>query len=113
MDEVQSLGNFAGRADRELGIKEINGKKARGFQFDDARKLLPHNSSADETLDIWLDIESNLPLRLQSERKQKDNSTLMDIQWNLDFEPKLFDATPPAGYTDRAPKPPAVDKRGQ
>ncbi len=28
-----------------------------------------------------------------------------DIQWNIDLDPKLFDPTPPAGYTDVSPKP--------
>ncbi len=105
MDEVQSLGSFAGRADRELGIKEIDGTKARGFQFDDASKLLPHNSPPETIADVWIDIESNLPIRLHQERKKKvgdipEMTCTFNIQWNLDFDAKLFDATPPEGYTD-------------
>jgi hypothetical protein len=109
-EEVQSLGNFTGRADRELGIKEINGKKARGFQFDDATKLI-QNCPPDEIVDIWIDVESNLPIRVQGEGKKKDYSLSLDMQWNLDLEANLFDTTPPEGYADVTPKPPALEEQ--
>jgi hypothetical protein len=110
IDEVQSLGNFTGRADRELGIKEINGKKARGFQFDDATKLI-HDGPPDEIVDIWIDVESNLPIRVQGEGKKKDYFLSLDMQWNLDLEANLFDTTPPEGYADVTPKPPALEEQ--
>ena len=39
-DDLENLGRFSGEADRDLGTKEINGKKARGFQIE-MKKMEP------------------------------------------------------------------------
>ena len=109
--DVQSLGNFSGKANRELGDKEINGKTARGFEID--MKKINGESGVGE---IWLDAQSNLPLFACYELRQLGWSAreiISDIQWNVDLDPKLFDTTPPAGYTDATPKPPSSEKAGR
>ena len=66
--------------------------------------------------EIWIDLETNLPVFARYEvAKQMGRSftdTVSDIQWNVDFDPELFDATPPEGYTDITPKPPTLQQQG-
>jgi hypothetical protein len=101
LDDFENLCTFSGRADRELGVKEINGKKARGFQVD-MKKVNGESGMAE----IWLDPESNLPLLVRYELKMPGrtiNDVISDIQWNIDLDPKLFETTPPKGYSEGAP----------
>jgi len=52
-----------------------------------------------------------VPLLVRFQFRSLDNSTICeerDIQWNIDLDPKLFDPTPPEGYADETPKPPAM-----
>ena len=111
-DDLENLGKFSGKADRELDSKEINGKKARGFQID-MQKMDPRSKPG--LAEIWLDPSSNLPvLACFSDMKGMDYTSTQkdtDIQWNIDLDPKLFDATPPEGYTDDTPKPPALEEQ--
>ncbi len=61
--------------------------------------------------EIWLDRATSLPLFVRMQFKGLDTSTTCedrDIQWNIDLDPKLFDPTPPQGYTDDTPKPPPL-----
>jgi outer membrane lipoprotein-sorting protein len=111
-DDLENLGNFSGKADQVLGTKEIGGKKAEGFKID-MKKMEPE-SRGGGMAEIWLDAESNLPILVHYEFKNIDSaSTLLikDIQWNIDLDAKLFDTTPPEGYTDATPKPPALEEQ--
>ena len=105
IDQLESLGKFSGEADRELGMKEINGLKARGFQID-MKKIDEYSGLAE----VWLDTKSNLPVlvRYDIERPRGRSWTdlISDIQWNIDLDPKLFDPTPPEGYADVTPQKP-------
>ena len=109
-DDLERLGRFSGAADRELGTKEINGKKARGFQIE-MRRMNPEFDRPGLAA-IWIDTESNLPVLVCYEgMKSMDRSTtaeISDIQWNIDLDAKLFDATPPDRYADLTPKPPTL-----
>jgi hypothetical protein len=117
VEEVKSfspdkLANYRGEADRELGTKKINGKQARGFVIG-TKKINPARPSPG-LLEIWLDSETNLPVLIRYEVKTETQSMTgesSDFQWNIDLDPKLFDATPPAGYTDVTPKPPTSDEK--
>ena len=110
LDDLENLGRFSGDADRELGTKEINGKKARGFHID--MKKMGGDSGF---MEIWLDTESDLPVLICTQHTKFPGHTFddvyKDIQWNIDFDPKLFDATPPEGYTDVTPKPPTLEEQ--
>ena len=102
---IQGLGEFSGQADRELGTRQINGKKARGFEID-ARKMDP--DSEPMPVEIWIDVESSLPVLVRFEMKWPDGPAtvqMMDFEWNTPLDPKLFDPTPPEGYTNATPKP--------
>ncbi len=112
LDDLESLGRFSRKADRELGTKEINGKKAHGFQID-MNKMDP-DYSLPGLAEIWIDAESNLPVLVRYEQKWLGISMTLqmtDIQWNIDLDAKLFDPTPPEGYADATPKPPTLEEQ--
>jgi len=113
LDGLLDLGKFSGEADRELGTKEIGGKKARGFQID--MKKMDRDALGAGTAEIWIDTESNLPVLVRYEgMKQLDHSLsilVTDIQWDMELDPKLFDPTPPEGYTDATPEPLALEEQ--
>ena len=108
-DRLEDLGQFSSQADRQLGTKEINGKQADGFEIN-MKKM--HPDARGSVAEIWLDRATNLPLFVRYQFRSLDNSTVCedsDIQWNIDLDPKLFDPTPPEGYTDDTPKPPSLE----
>jgi outer membrane lipoprotein-sorting protein len=109
---LDNLGNFSGSADRELGTKEINGKKARGFEIG-LKKIRPDSDGG--LAEIWIDVESNLPIQVRYENPKILESftteLFTDIQWNIDIDPKLFDTTPPEGYTEATENKPDLKKQ--
>jgi outer membrane lipoprotein-sorting protein len=110
-DDIERLAAFSGKADRDLGVKEINGKKAHGFRIDNKKV---HADSDPGFTEIWLDAESNLPLFIHYEFKHFNHTSIVensDIQWNIDLNPQLFDPTPPKGYADESPKPPTLEQQ--
>jgi len=111
LERLDLLGNFSGQADRELGMKEIGGKRARGFQIN-VEKI--DASLSPGVAEIWIDSESHLPVLVCYELKLGGFPTTIrvaDIQWNIDLDPKLFDPSPPKGYTDVTPKPLPLEKQ--
>ena len=109
-DDLELLGEFSGKADRELGTRIIDGKEARGSDRD-VERWNPNIRDRG-----WrrsrIDAESNLPVLVRYEGiKRLGQSTTMemtDICWNIDLDPKLFDTMPPKGYTDGTTKPPPL-----
>ena len=102
-DDLERLGKLSGKADRELGTKEIDGKKVRGFEID--MKKIGDDAGLAE---IWIDTQTNLPVLVRyefaKERGRSFSDLITDIQWNVQLDPKLFDTTPPEGYRDATPK---------
>jgi outer membrane lipoprotein-sorting protein len=108
---IEKLGDFSGQADRDLGTKEVNGKKAHGFEID-IRKLFP-KIPFKGMMEIWLDRESNLPVLVRSHIQTKVSemtAQIQDFQWNIELHPKLFDITPPEDYSKVIP--PRPDDEG-
>jgi outer membrane lipoprotein-sorting protein len=100
---LDKLGRFSGEADRKLGSKQINGKKAWGFEID-GKKIDP--DAYPGPVEIWLDTQSNLPVSLRYEMKSPVMPAPMiiqmkDFQWNIDLAPELFQAEAPNGYTEQ------------
>jgi outer membrane lipoprotein-sorting protein len=117
LEMIAKLAEFSGQIDRDLGTKEIDGKKCRGFEID-AGKLLgqPRGSAGPgvKTAEVWIDSKSSLPVLVQlkvSNDRIEDNIRIQDFEWNIDLDPKLFDTTPPKGYADATPKEPPVEER--
>jgi hypothetical protein len=108
---LERLSNYSGQADRQLGTKEINGKKARGFVID-VRKIDPDAHPG--AVEIWIDSDSNLPVQLDLEIDEAGvpaSLRMEDFRWNVDLDPKLFEPKPPDGYADATQKPAPVDEQ--
>ena len=110
--QLEALGKFSGKADRDLGVKTIKGKSTHGFQIDN-KKI--DDADCPGTTEVWIDTESNLPalVRVDEELPNDAVCTVVtsDIQYNLDFGPKLFDTTPPPDYKDETKKPLPLDEQ--
>jgi outer membrane lipoprotein-sorting protein len=101
----ERLKQYSGQADRQLPEKEIGGRKLPGFEID-ARKLDP-NIYAGKVL-VWYDPDTNLPAYVDYTfaLNETDVSVVWhDFEWNLAFDPKLFDIAPPADYADKTQAP--------
>jgi hypothetical protein len=104
---LEKLGDFVGQADRELGPKEIDGKKAWGYQID-MRKIEPDRYPG--VVEFWLDADSwPISVRVDEKRLGMLSSQVSRFEWNIDLDPRLFDTTPPKGYKDVTPKIPALE----
>jgi hypothetical protein len=101
LELLHELARFAGKADRELPVRKLAGKAARGFEigFD---KI---DSDCDGgTVRVWTDPETKLPLRVELEMAEVFKMIMDDFAWNIPTE-KLFDTKPPAKYQDETPAP--------
>jgi len=108
---LEKLGKFAGKADRDLGTKEIQGKKAAGFEIAMV-KIDPDVLSG--TAAIWIDSQTQLPVLIEYRMTTSGVPTTLrmdDFQWNDDLDPKLFATEPPGDYTDKTPKPVPLDEQ--
>ncbi|HEV3138114.1 MAG TPA: hypothetical protein VGZ26_09420 [Pirellulales bacterium] len=88
-----------GEVTRDLGTKEIQGKKARGY-------LMVFKKQGPDPVEIWLDPQTDLPMEFGCEAKSASTTNVMrvtDCHWDIDLDPKLFQPTPPEGYTDITP----------
>jgi hypothetical protein len=107
---IEKLGEFSGQADRELGTKDIGGKKARGFEIDFKKLFKPSDGyhGLEGMAEIWIDTNSSLPVVVQLKSNTNQAATenagmtqIKDFLWNIDLDLKMF--KPPEGYKDIEP----------
>jgi hypothetical protein len=105
----KDLGKLSGKADRDLGSRDIGGIRAEGFEIA-ARKIDP--DALPGPIQIWVDPKSHLPVLIRYEKNRVDSPgeiRMEDFRWNVVLDSKLFEPPePPAGYTDltrNAPSP--------
>jgi hypothetical protein len=107
MDLLRMIRENSGKVTRDLGMKVIQGKKARGYAivlkgFHEKRL----NDLMRDAVEVWVDSQTDLPLEFGYEGKN-EGSTYDDrytnFRWNIELDPKLFDPTPPEGYDDITP----------
>jgi outer membrane lipoprotein-sorting protein len=90
---------------RDLGTRQIDGKSARGYLV----PLTTGHPPRRHDWQVWLDPATDLPLEISYEvddRKKPRTTTVLrvgDFRWNEEPDPKLFDATQPAGYREVPP----------
>ena len=104
MNQLRMVREGLGRIVRDLGIKEINGKQARGYvmAFSEAEP-----GSGRDAVEVWVDAETELPVEFGYTIKNDEGPEFFrvtDCRWNIDVDPKLFATTPPEGYTDATPR---------
>jgi hypothetical protein len=86
----------------DLGSKEIAGKRARGYvtRFESGDPPRPHSWH------VWVDPQADLPLEIGfqvDDLKEPRTTTQLRVtqfQWNIALDAKLFDSTPPTGYSE-------------
>jgi outer membrane lipoprotein-sorting protein len=103
LEALRVIRENSGEVTRELGTKEIRGKKSSGYV------LTPKNSHEKQPLhplEVWVDPQTDLPIEFGFTVKETSRSTVWkatDFRWNTDLDPKLFEPTPPAGFADITP----------
>jgi outer membrane lipoprotein-sorting protein len=99
------LSGFSGQADRVLDKRQISGLAAPGFEIA-LTKIDP--DVGDGRLRLWTDPKTKLPLRVEA---TKEPATMVwdDFQWNVPSD-GWFTMQPPAGYQDKTPTPPDVER---
>jgi hypothetical protein len=104
-DELRNAAGLSAHAERQRGVKLIDGRPARGFVVD-IKKIVPDFPVASGFKEIWIDVETNLPILIHSRMMREDftSDRIAHYQWNVDLDPTLFDPTPPAGYRDNTEK---------
>ena len=107
---ISKLGEYEGVAEKKLPAKEVSGRQANGFQIG-MREIDP--DAHEGTAEIWIDTETRLPLLIRWEIKAAGGANIrMDnFVWNQPLDDRLFDSTPPDGFNDETPAPPAIDKQ--
>ncbi len=91
--------------DRNLGEQMINGRRAVGFEIAGWKlgfgtrptKGNPTPSDSDGRLRVWVDVEQNLPIRLETDRKSVQPGTIWkhhhkwdNIKWNVPLDATKF-----------------------
>lgn len=108
-----------GRELRDLGERDIEGRKAQGVEIllDDADPETESGPATPETalgqsrgwdwrnvtVEAWFDPETDLPIEFSMTRRGKDYVTTYrytDLCWNLDFEADAFTPSVPDGYNE-------------
>ena len=94
------LGEFKGKTEPIPGPKEIRGVRAEGFTVPWAA-IVGDDTHADAQVQVWLDPAATLPVRVDLvglDPRGVIVIRLENFQWGIQ-DPKLFDASIPAGYT--------------
>ena len=101
-DLLRMIRENSGEVTRDLGTKEIQGKKARGYMI--ALKDA-HEDRVPDPVEVWVDPETDLPLQFGYEGKNETTyeRRIAGCRWNIELAPELFEAKPPAGYADITP----------
>lgn len=92
-----------GKVLSDLGTRQINGVQARGYVMSLANA---EPGSGFDSLQVWVDPATDLPLEISCKVTSPDSVRefrVTDCRWNVEFDPQLFDTTPPAGYTEIEP----------
>ena len=89
---------------KELGRKTVDGVVSDGFQFSDKRAMLSVDKEKIKSIvtRLWVDIETNLPVRVEAEcvlvGDSKANLVMSDPKWDVELEPDFFEPKIPVDY---------------
>jgi hypothetical protein len=90
---------------RDLGSKQIDGKKAHGYEV----SLTTGNPPRKHDWQVWIDPQTDLPLEIgyQVDDHEQPRTTtvfrLLDFHWNDQLDSSLFEVSAPAGYREISP----------
>jgi subtilisin family serine protease len=92
-DLLGILGRIKDGTEKDLGVKEVEGRTAHGFRA-------VHNESNDFT--VWADPKTGLPIRIELRQPTSARTIVMSgFDFNVSFDESLFSTTAPKEYTVR------------
>ena len=110
---LAKLAEFPARPIATLASGTSTASKTHGFEI--GRNKLFRVPEAKGTVEVWIDVKSNLPVLVEESWEMMAHECAairtQDFQWNIDLDPKLFAAVPPQGYTDMTFVMPTVEER--
>ncbi len=73
----------------------------------------PHKGiTVRDPVELWVDEQTDLPIEFSYggvDHESEHETRVADFRWNIEVDPMLFEATPPAGFTDITPPTEAKD----
>ncbi len=92
LDIIGDVKDFQAGQQTDLGTKQINGRKAVGFRV----------RYYERDYDVWADARTGAPVRIECESTLRDGrkrqTTITDIELDVQFDDNLFSLEPPEGY---------------
>ena len=98
-EPVENLWNLKDGTEKEIGEKEIEGRKAKGF------KVFQEDNFCKSEITIWADLKTSEPVLVEIIMSPKDNSIesatyiLGNFKLDVKLDEKLFSLEVPEGYT--------------
>jgi hypothetical protein len=101
----------------KLGQREINGRKAEGFEAVNPKAIEEMSRLSNGMLPVgenswrlWIDVETKLPIKIESEyimgkgpltnfTEAKVKCETSSIEWGAEFDKSIFEPAIPDGYT--------------
>lgn len=109
-----------GRIVRDLGEKELSGRRARGLVIHlDSKAEGPLGQAVtdmewkDVDMEVWIDLKTDLPIEFHFTRAGdgwEKTYRFVDLRWNVEFSRGAFTTTVPAGYTELSESPYAAEE---
>ncbi len=99
VDRILSKGKY-----KKLGRKIVDGVLSEGFEFNDKRAMLSMDKDKIEnvTMRLWVDVNTNLPVRIEVDGVLIDNSkanvVMCNPEWDVELESDFFEPKIPADY---------------
>jgi len=103
---IRKFMEMTGEADRKLGRSTLDGREVEGFEVS-ARKLgLPlHGGAASATARLWVDVNTNQPVRLEVEMRHSSTylgrihalEVFDQFEWDVPLDAELFVPKIPPG----------------
>jgi hypothetical protein len=86
---------------RELGLRQIEGREARGYVLNVKGAPAFHKAKGNE-VEVWVDPATDLPIQFRFEEDNggdpKEVFRITDCRWNIKLDDDLFQTNPPAGF---------------
>ena len=106
VDPIEQFKKLSDKPSKDLGVKEVDGKKAKGFMVqEDGRKIT-----------IWADAASGDPLRMEVALPlmgKQATVTMSKFEFDLPLEASFFSIEPPADYQVVQTKVPNIKQDGE
>lgn len=106
IDPIAELKRMKDKSSKELGEKDMNGKKAKGFVVQDGW----------HEVTIWADAKTGEPVQMEMDLADSNDERkviISDFVFNVAVNAEMFSINPPAGYQLQQVKLPNVGKDGE